>query len=390
MDPAQGEQRCHGACNVGRQPTVTGAQAWETAGRPQTHCDVNHHLPPTRTPVFSLLERQEYLVSHIPALLFSADGLTETVLVMDEEARRLFRLGATPWEIRFSRILNLAVATINGTGALATPIVDDTSVLAYVDKEFEGPGSWTWTFRDVSGNLLFQKYQTTPKLDIITSDENMNELLAIVATLGISLGARLLARAAVSAAADILGQLAVKLSVVDAVSFSAAATSEEAIATAHLAFSARRARALVALMKAEGREAVVNLGGEFTPREVELHGPTQISVNPILPSRVAGLGKRYIPFLIKEPAENIGELFEPGSVQGYVARDLETGNLDVDRVASGMFETLAPGKQLKLAFHAPFGETPEAFTERFAKALADAGFKNVRKPFKVLVIEATR
>jgi hypothetical protein len=388
MDPPQGEQRCHGACNVGRQPTVTAAQAWETAGRPQTHCDVNHHLPPTRRPVFSLLERQEYLVSHIPALLFSADGLVETVLVLDEEARRLFRLGATPWEIRFSRILNLAVAAINGTGALATPIVDDVSVLAYVDKEFVGSGSWTWTFRDVSGNLLLQKYQTTPKLDIIESDENMNELLAIVVTLGVSLGARLLVRAAVSAAGDILGQLAVKLSVVDAVSFSAAATSEEAIAAAHLAFSARRARALVGLIKAEGREAVVNLGGEFSPKEVELFGPTHITINP---SPRPSVGSRYIPFLIKEPAENIGELFEPGSVPGYVARELDTSSLNVDRIASGAFKTLAPGKQLKLAFHA-VGETPEAFTQRFVNALVKAGFKrsNIRTPFKVLVIEATR
>ncbi len=145
MAPPQGEQRCHGSCNVGRQPTLTEAQAWEIAGRPATHTESCHHQPPSRMPVPSLLSPAQlqqiapFIHDAVRALLMTDNGFDDINLDVSPESRDAFRANATDWERRNSAIL----LPLGGSPPpfAGIPIVDDSStVVAYFSTRTGAPG----------------------------------------------------------------------------------------------------------------------------------------------------------------------------------------------------------------------------------------------------------
>src|SRR4051812_16250889 len=122
MPPPEGENRCHGGCNVGQQPVNRAVQDWEIVGRPQTRCQVSHHQPPSRdpAPTLNIAQRFEAVMSHIPAMRLTAEGFEPAFLDLDESQRLIYRSTATDWEKQFSRIL-----TVVG----ASPVVDDVNTV---------------------------------------------------------------------------------------------------------------------------------------------------------------------------------------------------------------------------------------------------------------------
>jgi len=358
-NPPEGEQRCHGSCNVGAQPTNHAPDVWEIAGRPQTHCDVSHHLPPSRIPEppRDLARLAEELASNVPALVATAEGFVSVTLVMDQIQRAAFRLIATPYEISRSQILNVSVFPNSDQALAATPIIDDANtVIAYFELGRRDIHS-IHIIRDVDGNELLRETETRAEAE---DDVVGNELLATIVTLGGAVLIRALARAVVSTVARDLAAAALKAGI-----NAARGISPEAADLVLLFLRSLRARSIVKSFVRRGLKVVVSIGGEAGPEEVAEFGE-QIALNHQVRM---GIGRRYIPNLVKEPGENIGKVFEAETVDRVVSRKLDVG-FDTDQVAQGAFKVLKSGGDV--CMHV-FTSDPN-FGSRFVQSLIKAGF----------------
>jgi hypothetical protein len=366
MDPAQGEQRCHGTCNVGRQPTLTEAQAWEIAGRPATRTESCHHQPPSRIPLPSFASTAQlqqiapFIHDSVRALLMTANGLEDINLDVSPDARGVFRATATDWELRNSGILH----SLRGS---ATPIVDESStVVAYFSME-SNVGVHHLRLLDLDGNVLDHQTQEDP----LESDILGNELFATIVTLGSSLVLRAVARVVLARAAAMLGEVATEVVVA-----SARGISVQAERSVLLFLRSIRAQKIVAAFERRGLKVIVNIGGEANPSG-EL---TEFGEHIALNNQVRmGIAKRFVPNLVKESGENIARVFKSETVDRVVSRKLDA-SFDADKVARGAFKVLKPGGDVNMGI---FTNNPE-FGARFVKALQDAGFKkvtNVRNAF---------
>jgi hypothetical protein len=358
-NPPEGEQRCHGSCNVGAQPTDRAVDPWEIAGRSQTRCDVSHHLPPSRAPERprDLPQLFEELASNVPALVATADGFVSVTLVMDQAQRAAFRLIATPYEITRSQILNASVFPNSDQALAATPIIDDVNtVIAYFELGRFDIHS-LHIIRDVDGNELLRETETRAEAE---SDELGNQLLATIVTLGGAILVRALARAVVRLVATDLASAVLKAGI-----NAARGISPEAADVVLLFLRSLRARSIVRSFVRRGLKVVVSIGGEAGPEEVAKFGE-QIALNHQVRM---GIGRRYIPHLIKEPGENIGRVFEEETVDRVVSRRLDAW-FDTDRVAEGAFKVLKKGGDLNMEL---FTNNPE-FGSRFVQSLIKAGF----------------
>jgi hypothetical protein len=113
----------------------------------------------------------------------------------------------------------------------------------------------------------------------------------------------------------------------------------------------------------------VNVGGTGTA--LEGVGPST-NLNPLKPG--SGGATIDIPNLIKAGFEEIGEIFEPGSVQRLVSRRLRFGDVNWQQAVSGTKRVMAPGGQLELNVWT----SGPAEVETLINSFRGAGFDNVR------------
>jgi peptidoglycan hydrolase-like protein with peptidoglycan-binding domain len=113
----------------------------------------------------------------------------------------------------------------------------------------------------------------------------------------------------------------------------------------------------------------VNVGGTGTA--LEGVGPCT-NLNPLKPG--SGGATIDIPNLIKAGFEEIGEIFEPGSVQRLVSRRLRFGDVNWQQAVSGTKRVMAPGGQLELNVWT----SGPAEVETLINSFRGAGFDNVR------------
>jgi hypothetical protein len=354
----EGEQRCHGSGNVGRPAVDLTVQAWNTISRPQTHCQTNHHLSNKE------VKDLEWARAHlsVTCLRLEESGLTEVTLFLSEEERRAYRSVATPWEWKRSSLFNTAPVEksvspfLSNTLHPATPVLDDiNTVIAYVGKEVTD-NIYLKTY-DINGNQLgSQLIGNRP----IESDEFGNALVAAIVTLGPGL-VRVLATSVIPRLGAVMTAAAIN---------AAKGISPQAHRLTLLFLRSLRARAIVQTFRTAGKDVVVNVGGEAGPEELAKWGE-QIALNDQVRM---GVAKRYVPRLIKENGENIGQVFERETVDRVVSRRLDQG-FDVDRVAQGAHKVLRPGGKVEMEIFSPDAK----FAESFAKALTKAGFKNVER-----------
>jgi hypothetical protein len=127
---------------------------------------------------------------------------------------------------------------------------------------------------------------------------------------------------------------------------------------------ASRARAMVSHLREAGHDVIVNLGGTGAS-----HEPTDaINVNPNLVAR-----RRVIPNHIEAAAEDIGGIFEHGSVDRVIGRGLPHDVLEWDRVASGARSILRPGGRVDISLR----WANEMEMNRMVAAFRAAGFEDV-------------
>lgn len=356
----EGQQRCHGACSVGRPAIDKIARDWDAVARPQTNClATSHHF--SNTQIRDLAWKRSQLV----CLRFEETGFVEVTLPIDEAERQAYRSVATPWEANNSSILGnhgnsitVKPGPVVDTYYYPTvPIVDEiNTVIGYVRHE---AGGYTYVRAyDIEGNQLWSEMIGEHPLP---SDEIGNALPGLIISLGPGLVRSIATGALTRAIGSALTQAAIA---------TARGISPQALKVTLTVLRSLRARAIVNLLRKEGKDVIANLGGEAGKEEIELFGANQISLNHQVRM---GIDKRFIPRLIKEPAENIGKVFKPGTVDKVVSRKLDH-SIDVDLVARGAKEVLRDGGELRMAF---FSGSKE-FGSRFEKALIDAGFKDVK------------
>jgi len=125
----------------------------------------------------------------------------------------------------------------------------------------------------------------------------------------------------------------------------------------------QRAKALVSALRKEGREVVVNIGGEAAAHEVEVC-PYAINVNPITKGR-----RTDIPNLIRSQGEKVGELFEAGSVDRIVSWKLPT-SVDPAQLAKGSVKILRAGGRMDMRI---FGGDTVTWGKVFTETLVREG-----------------
>lgn len=123
-----------------------------------------------------------------------------------------------------------------------------------------------------------------------------------------------------------------------------------------------RARKLARQARAKGRVAV-NLGGAGAP-----HEPADaINVNNM------AVPRKGIPNLVVADGSDIGELFEPGSIDKIEGHHMAPGVIEWQRAAPGAFKVLKPGGSFEYSYR---WANPDA--KACAEALSAAGFTDVK------------
>ena len=113
--------------------------------------------------------------------------------------------------------------------------------------------------------------------------------------------------------------------------------------------------------------ATVNVGGGLEPGS-----EAATNLNPIKPG--SGGPSRGIPNHVKAGFEDIGNVFEPGSVHNIISNRLRYGDVDWQKAAEGSAKVMANGGKLSLNIWTQTQEEVRAVVNAFKKA----GFKDVR------------
>ncbi len=140
---------------------------------------------------------------------------------------------------------------------------------------------------------------------------------------------------------------------------------------------ATTSRTMAQALRAEGKEVVVNVGGEASPFEVS-RWPNAINVNPVKAGRPVD-----IPNLVKAGGEELGSLFESQSVDKIVSSKLPT-SVDPELLARGAAHALRSGGQLEINI---FGAGVKEWSAKFTETLIKNGFdaKNLKNISDVLI-----
>jgi hypothetical protein len=110
---------------------------------------------------------------------------------------------------------------------------------------------------------------------------------------------------------------------------------------------------------------IVNIGGTGAPHEPQ----NAINLNPQVP----GTERKDIPNHIKAKGEQIGDLFDPGTIDEVVGYSLAPTVINWPEVATGAFKVLKPGGRFDINFR--FAHAEDA--KFCADALRAAGFQDV-------------
>jgi len=342
---------CNGNRHAGTEPSPTNRNS-DRNFNDRTTCQPGHHQTRLERPV-DLSAIVDYMGSHIEALRLTTDDFQATTLDFGDAQREIFRAAATQWELRNSRIVNLASRWM--------PIVDDANtVVAYASPENRGGVHHLWIC-DIDGNGLY--HRVTGEVGL--QDSVGNEIVAIAATIGFGLVVRGIASGLLESLSSAVARGITNASV--AVASRLAGEGGERLLL--LVLRAMRARAIVRSLQQRGLQVVVNIGGEAGVQEVAEFGANQIALNNQVRMSVS---RRFVPNLVKEPGEAIGDIFGPETVDRVVARRLDA-SFDTNRVAQGAFRVLRRGGTLDMHVYT----NDAGFAQRFADALRRAGFRNV-------------
>ncbi len=132
--------------------------------------------------------------------------------------------------------------------------------------------------------------------------------------------------------------------------------------------------ALASRLQTSGKRVVVNVGGTG---EV----PDAINLNP---NKVAP--RKGIPNLIEKGGEEIGEIFNPATVDEITSNRLPPNTLDWDRILPGAQKVLKPGGRITIKFQGVGGDGP-----KIVEQLRNLGFKDINNPMNLgAVIEAVK
>lgn len=121
------------------------------------------------------------------------------------------------------------------------------------------------------------------------------------------------------------------------------------------------ARLLVKKLKNARKKVIVNFGGRFELKDA-------INVNPNYDN------VKNLPNLVKARAEEVGSIFDPGTVDEIFSRNIERGWVNWIDAAKGAYDILKPGGKVKIM---PFTSDIEVHLIEIKYSLQQAGFKNV-------------
>ncbi|HYP14930.1 MAG TPA: hypothetical protein VEQ63_13465 [Bryobacteraceae bacterium] len=318
-------------------------------------CQPSHHKSPDKPLNLGGETLKQHLEGTLtcPALRLVGDTVEPTTISNTKEERDEFAKVATTWELKNSAVI------LRGP---AIPIVDEAdTVLLYL---LSSRSSATYVYKhqilDIDGVQI--DVMTTEKA--LEPDDIGNELAALVVTLGGSFIVRQLAKAIAAR----VGAAAVAKAVSSTAAAAANAISSELGRATLLFLRSLRAKALVKSLEKRGLKVIVNLGGEAAPHEMAKLGE-HIAVNHAVRFPKT---KRFVPNLIKESADSLGDLFSPNTVDRIVCYKLEQ-TFDPMKVAAGAAKVLKHGAKLELNL---FSHDP-GFATRLVKALADRQFTNI-------------
>lgn len=142
-----------------------------------------------------------------------------------------------------------------------------------------------------------------------------------------------------------------------------------------------QARALVSALRKEGREVVVNVGGEAAKHEIKAWSHA-INVNNVTPGRPAD-----IPNLVKVGGEEMDSVFLPNSIDKVVASKIPT-SVDPQRLAQATVRVLKKGGRIEINI---FGSGVDTWSKKFIDALVKNGVPSLSiKNIGEVLITATK
>lgn len=296
-----------------------------------------------------------FFVKDTDVLLFQGGQFKKAVLTLSSTQHGEFAKNATDWEKNNSPIL---------TGSNRwTAIIDEAeTIVAYTSIE-DNTGVFHLWIRDINGEAIAHQIVGEKPLE---PDPLGDTVAATIITLGGALVVRSIAAgiARVASTAIASGARVLSLAITRLV---AGEATDGVVLTA---LRSIRAQAIVKALRARGASVIVNIGGEAGVEEVMTWGADQIALNHQVRM---GIAKRFVPNLVKERGERIGEVFAENSVDKVVSRKLDF-TINVNDIARGAFRALKPGGALEMQI---FANNP-TFAAAFETALRDAGFKQVK------------
>jgi hypothetical protein len=136
----------------------------------------------------------------------------------------------------------------------------------------------------------------------------------------------------------------------------------------------REGASLVTRLQKDGKRVVVNIGGTG---EV----PDAINLNP---NKVAP--RKDIPNWIAKEGEQIGQVFDPNSIDAIVSNRLPPNTLNWTRILPGVHKVLKPGGSISIRFQGVGTDAPIIMDQ-----LRKLGFRNITNPMNMgAVIEAVK
>lgn len=294
-----------------------------------------------------------FFVKDTDVLLLSEGQLKRTKLTQSSEQHAAFAKIATEWEKGNCPLL---------TGSNEwTAIIDDAEVIIAYCATVNNTGLFHLWIRDVNGEAIVHEIVGEKPLE---PDPIGNFLAATVVTLGAALIVRAIA-AGIASNAAAAGARIVSLAVARVV---AGETTEGVVLTA---LRSIRAQAMVKALRARGAQVIVNIGGEAGVEELSQFGVDQIALNHQVRM---GIARRFVPNLVKENGDRIGEVFGPNTIDKIVSRKLDSAFFEPSKLARGAFNVLKVGGRLEMQI---FPNNP-AFRMTFTTALRNARFRDVK------------
>jgi hypothetical protein len=302
-----------------------------------------------------------FLVKDTDVLVLAEGRLERGKITLNSEENAAFAKVATDWEQKNCPLL---------TGSNRwTIITDDAETIIGYTSIADVTGVFHLWIKDINGEMVTDRTVGEKPLE---PDPLGDSVAATVLTLGASLVLRSVAAgiARVASAAAAAGARVVSIAVSRVV---AGDVTDGVVLTA---LRSVRAQAIAKALQARGIPVIVNIGGEAGTEELIAFGPDQIALNHQVRM---GIAKRFVPNLVKENGERIGEVFGENIIDKVVSRRLDA-NFDVIKLSRGAFRALKPGGTVEMQIFS----NNAAFADAFITALENAGFKNVSADFNVL------